>query len=438
MGLLHEIFHLLVERYEDEAAKGTLEGAADDLEARLRADARKVLRGFATEFPTDGKPELPPEVVEELLLTRVANENPAAMPIRDLFDDRPLATATPYEKAIAALEASLAGGPGFGPEGETLVRAPARARAPRSRLAVRPAALHPGALARPARRCARSADGRARPDARGPGRRGAGAPAPRGSLGRSAPAPAHAPSFAGAEQEPERFSSDSAWMPRVVLMAKSTYVWLDQLSRVVRPRHPDARRDPRRGARHARALGRHRAVADRPLGALAGLREDQALARQRRRGRVGVLARRLPDRRRPRWRGRLRGPARPGVGARHPARERHGPEPHGHRLALGRRAPGLVPVAPGAAVPGLLLHRRRPVRRRAGRDRARGPLLERLRRGGRRSSASTGRPAKRATSTTATTARASRGTTPRSSTTSSRRSARRSSRRSSRSPGASR
>ena len=129
MGLLHEIFHMLVERYEDEAAKGTLQEAADDLEARLRADARKVLRGFATEFPTDGKPEPPPEVVEELLLTRVANENPAAMPIRDLFDDRPLATATPYEKAIATLEASLADGPAFGPEGETLfelLRAPAR------------------------------------------------------------------------------------------------------------------------------------------------------------------------------------------------------------------------------------------------------------------------------------------------------------------------
>ena len=178
MGLLHEIFHLLVERYEDEAAKGTLEGAADDLEARLRADARKVLRGFTTEFPTDGKPEPPPEVVEELLLTRVANENPAAMPIRDLFDDRPLATATPYEKAIATLEASLADGPPFGPEGETLfelLRAPAR-HAPGS--LVRPAALHPRALARAARGRTRAADGRARPDARDPGRRGAGAPAP--------------------------------------------------------------------------------------------------------------------------------------------------------------------------------------------------------------------------------------------------------------------
>ena len=39
------------------------------------------------------------------------------------------------------------------------------------------------------------------------------------------------PSFKAALEEPEAFSSDSAWMPRVVLMAKSTYVWLDQLSR---------------------------------------------------------------------------------------------------------------------------------------------------------------------------------------------------------------
>ena len=43
--------------------------------------------------------------------------------------------------------------------------------------------------------------------------------------------PVETPSFGGAAEEPEAFSSDSAWMPRVVLMAKSTYVWLDQLSR---------------------------------------------------------------------------------------------------------------------------------------------------------------------------------------------------------------
>ncbi len=37
--------------------------------------------------------------------------------------------------------------------------------------------------------------------------------------------------LSGLDAEPERFSSDSAWMPRLVLIAKSTHVWLDQLSR---------------------------------------------------------------------------------------------------------------------------------------------------------------------------------------------------------------
>jgi hypothetical protein len=41
----------------------------------------------------------------------------------------------------------------------------------------------------------------------------------------------YVPSFRGLADEPERFSIDSAWMPRLVLIAKSTYVWLDQLSR---------------------------------------------------------------------------------------------------------------------------------------------------------------------------------------------------------------
>ena len=51
MGLLHEIFHLLVERYEDEAAKGTLEGAAANRECstssvpRPGSPSRKVGAG---------------------------------------------------------------------------------------------------------------------------------------------------------------------------------------------------------------------------------------------------------------------------------------------------------------------------------------------------------------------------------------------------------
>src|SRR5581483_4120148 len=39
------------------------------------------------------------------------------------------------------------------------------------------------------------------------------------------------PQYRQADYEYEAFSPDVDWMPRTVMMAKSTYVWLDQLSR---------------------------------------------------------------------------------------------------------------------------------------------------------------------------------------------------------------
>lgn len=53
-------------------------------------------------------------------------------------------------------------------------------------------------------------------------------------LGGLGPGPAVIPEFDlpnGLEEEPERFSPDEDWMPRVVMMAKSTLVWLSQLSK---------------------------------------------------------------------------------------------------------------------------------------------------------------------------------------------------------------
>lgn len=41
----------------------------------------------------------------------------------------------------------------------------------------------------------------------------------------------HAPSYDDLGDAPARYSHDSSWMPEVVMIAKSTYVWLDQLSR---------------------------------------------------------------------------------------------------------------------------------------------------------------------------------------------------------------
>ncbi|ACF12125.1 alpha amylase catalytic region [Chlorobaculum parvum NCIB 8327] len=41
----------------------------------------------------------------------------------------------------------------------------------------------------------------------------------------------HSPSYDDLGDAPARYSHDSSWMPEVVMIAKSTYVWLDQLSR---------------------------------------------------------------------------------------------------------------------------------------------------------------------------------------------------------------
>ena len=61
-------------------------------------------------------------------------------------------------------------------------------------------------------------------------------------------------------------------MPRLVLIAKNSYVWLDQLSQEIQPRHHPPGPDPRRGTGPAGPLGLHRPVADRPVGAQPGLR----------------------------------------------------------------------------------------------------------------------------------------------------------------------
>jgi glycosidase len=64
--------------------------------------------------------------------------------------------------------------------------------------------------------------------------------------------PAEVYEFTGQAGEAERYSEDRDWMPRVVLIAKSTYVWLDQLSR-----------------RHRREIRRLDAIPDEELDVLA-------------------------------------------------------------------------------------------------------------------------------------------------------------------------
>jgi glycosidase len=241
LGVLHEVFHHLVDLYATEVRPGALTDAAAALDRDLgRPGVDRVATAFSREFgasldvspghdpePPDAPDEARAEALEELLLLSLANANPAAEPLRELFDDRALREKTPYPRLVAGLESFLEKEPGFEPGGLPLV---AMLRAP---LLAAPTSLagqlrwirdnwagYLAGLGDLLDRLILALDVIAEEE-RGLHLRFGGG-------GGSA---AEAPSFAGLETEAERFSWDSDWMPRLVLIAKSTYVWLDQLSR---------------------------------------------------------------------------------------------------------------------------------------------------------------------------------------------------------------
>jgi glycosidase len=231
LGLLHEVGHLLIVR-QIAAGGPTMATAMRDVRRLLRDDLDRLLDRFAAAFPGAGPEPEPPVVrLEELLLTRLSNENPAVGSLRELVDDTVLADGTRYDDAITGLEGVFGSGDvlelGDGSRGSLveLLRAPAR-HAPTSLAGqlryIRDhwAALLGADLDALIGRLAITLGIIAEEDR-----------ALHARFGGSDEVAVHPPSFGGLADEPERFSVDSAWMPRLVLMAKSTYVWLDQLSR---------------------------------------------------------------------------------------------------------------------------------------------------------------------------------------------------------------
>ncbi len=251
MGLIDEVLHAVVAIYREQEDPEAIDDALDHLDEALGAPAvDDVLLRFTTDFPPRAvhRGELTPEAylagetagtpnrevaLEELLACWLENVNPAFAPFGELFDDRDLVATTAYRAVVDELARHLAGRPPFGPDRQdlvTMLRAPALAEPSSLSGQLRWIRAHWGAFL-----AAHLGD-----------RFGAlldrivigldVASEEERALGmRFHPAqgdgPGHAPSFVGMDAEADRFSEDRDWMPRVVLMAKSTYVWLDQLSR---------------------------------------------------------------------------------------------------------------------------------------------------------------------------------------------------------------
>jgi glycosidase len=227
LGLLHEVAHALVDRYERDIKPGAFEAALAALDERIGRNAvDDVLDRLADEFGRD--PDRP-EALESLVLLDVAAENPASAPLKPLVDPGPVAAARSYDAVSREVDRAFAAEPGGDGGGETLLdmlRAPAR-HAPESLAAQLRYARERWADILPEDLLARLVGGEdllAEEERALHLRFGGGGGGGGGAGG-------EAPSFAGADVEPERFSVDRDWMPQLVLMAKSTYVWLDQLSR---------------------------------------------------------------------------------------------------------------------------------------------------------------------------------------------------------------
>jgi glycosidase len=241
MALIDEILHYVSSIYRQEHGVNILADALGFLEAKVGKKALdRVLLHFATEFPNVEvhQRKISPEdflagqseelshrevILEEILLLWLANVNPAFGPYQELFDDKGINAVTEYSQVIQGLGEFFGQAQPFGPDNQNLVdmlRSPA--------IAV-PDSLYGqlqyikekwgSILGKYLLRLLSSLDFMKEEERlfwKG---------------GFHAEGYANSLEFGGMDNEPERFSPDKEWMPRVIVLAKSTLVWLDQLSR---------------------------------------------------------------------------------------------------------------------------------------------------------------------------------------------------------------
>ncbi|MBX3204431.1 MAG: hypothetical protein KF764_05150, partial [Labilithrix sp.] len=255
MALVHEVLHAVAGMYRERHPESFARLTAA-IEASLGPDARNLVLEFLGTFPPppvyrtlQGDGDASPaaylermdldaggaararavaEIDEELLLLWVTNQNVAYDPVRSIVGDHELGPT--YRAFVGEARRFFADEPRFGPKGETLLElllAPGRAH-PTSIFAQleyidRAWATALGLDKLPLwRRMAWTQDLRVEEDKWFE----RGGPGPGEPLLEAMQFGAKA-----AADEPAQFSPDLNWMPNVVLIAKSVYVWLDQLAK---------------------------------------------------------------------------------------------------------------------------------------------------------------------------------------------------------------
>ncbi len=271
MGLIDELSHALVARYRKEVDPSVLSEAVRWFAAQMEPDKlEQLLLAFTDQFPnvaifrgkltaaewlkgsTEGLPNRE-AALEELLMLWIANINPAFKPFQALFEDKGLKQQTVYPSVTAAFPDFFSTRPPL-PEIGTLYDA---LRAP---ILASPDSLTGQLdfirehwtpyLGEELRRVLLAIDVlreedlaiwmRFHPPEPDQFRHGAPTWGSQGFEGDEFIGydefrrKRYAAGYQAPLDEYEAFSTDQAWMPNVVLMAKSTYVWLEQLSKKYR------------------------------------------------------------------------------------------------------------------------------------------------------------------------------------------------------------
>jgi glycosidase len=242
LGLIDEILHILIRQYEMQNP-----GVMSRALSAVGLDADAALQRFTEDFPpmavyhremnvqqylaleTAGRSNRAASL-EEMLILHITNQNPAIDSYKELFDEEPLKISSPYEKTVRVLKDFFTRQPGFGdPETKTVNReslievllAPGRV-APHSLSAQLEFLLNRWGMILGEgfiQKILRGIDFVKEDFIRGNFAGGFAGETP-------------VLTFTGHDYtEYERFSPDKDWMPRLVLIAKNSYVWLDQLSK---------------------------------------------------------------------------------------------------------------------------------------------------------------------------------------------------------------
>lgn len=246
LGLIDEILHLVVSLYRDQSNPFVMKKALEWLYEHIgQREVERAMRQFTIEFPPvsvyrreidideylegetqrfhtedeDVRVSNREIILEEMLMLWLGNKNPALMPFLELFDDAELEKNTVYQDIFEQLVLFFETQPPFGPDSQNLIEmlhspveaSPYSLSGQLEYIRERWAFL----LGRYLYRLLSSLDLIKEEE--------------KAVFTGSGPAIPY--DFSGLELERDQFTPDRQWMPSLVLMAKNTYVWLDQLSK---------------------------------------------------------------------------------------------------------------------------------------------------------------------------------------------------------------